>query len=66
MRAYRKKLSEQESMYEMVGDNMRPDNPYQVKLLIDKKDVYDYKEEKIEEYSKREVKDMLITEILHV
>ena len=53
-------------MYEMMGENMRPDNPYQIKLAIDKKDVFDYKENKIEEYSKREVKDMLITEILHV
>ena len=66
MVSYRHKLAESDSMYEMVGENMRPDNPYQIKLDIDKKDVFDYKENKIEEFTKREVKDMLITEILHV
>ena len=51
-------------MYRLMGDNMKPDNPYQIKLDIDKEDVIDYKENKIEEYTRKEVKEMLISEIL--
>jgi len=48
----------------MMGDNVRPDNPYQIKLDIDKQDVFDYKENKVEEYTRKELTDMLISEIL--
>ena len=47
-----------------MGDNVRPDNPYQIKLDIDKQDVFDYKENKVEEYTRKELTDMLISEIL--
>ena len=47
MRGFRKKLVEQESMYRMMGDSMRPNNPYQIQLDIDKEDVVDYKENKM-------------------